>query len=399
MNVNGFPTYGIEIEYMIVDEESLDVRPIADRLLAKLNDGRIANEVVLPPLAVSNELPLHVIELKTDWPVPEVFPMAGAFHKGVAKLNGLLVEEGARLLPGGMHPWMAPERDTRLWPHGDREIYNAFDRIFDCRGHGWSNLQSSHLNLPFHDDASFAALHHAIRLVLPLLPAIAASSPVVDGQVASTLDRRLKVYRTNCAKLQTVTGEVIPEPVDSPREYHERILAPMYCEIAPHDPEGVLREEWLNARGAIARFDRNTIEIRVLDVQECAAADLAIHVAVSSLVRHLEKAAPLPQELLVALYEESVEVGFDAKVPGEYAALFGLQQARQISMRQLWEAILSGAILNGIPAEARKIVGFIVSHGSLAERILRSLNAVRGNLRNTYRQLANSLASGKPFFP
>ena len=29
-------------------------------------------------------------------------------------------------------------------------------------------------------------------------------------------------------------------------------------------------------RGAIARFERNTIEIRVLDIQECPAADLAI---------------------------------------------------------------------------------------------------------------------------
>jgi hypothetical protein len=31
----------------------------------------------------------------------------------------------------------------------------------------------------------------------------------------------------------------------------------------------VLRHEWVNARGAIARFDRSAIEIRVLDVAEC----------------------------------------------------------------------------------------------------------------------------------
>ena len=32
----------------------------------------------------------------------------------------------------------------------------------------------------------------------------------------------------------------------------------------------------MNSRGAIARFDRNAIEIRVIDVQECPKADLAI---------------------------------------------------------------------------------------------------------------------------
>ena len=40
-----------------------------------------------------------------------------------------------------------------------------------------------HVNLPFADDAQFARLHAAIRLVLPLLPALAASSPIAEGSV------------------------------------------------------------------------------------------------------------------------------------------------------------------------------------------------------------------------
>jgi hypothetical protein len=28
------------------------------------------------------------------------------------------------------------------------------------------------------------------------------------------------------------------------------VLAPMYAEIAPYDPAGTLRHEWLNSRGA-----------------------------------------------------------------------------------------------------------------------------------------------------
>ena len=71
----------------------------------------------------------------------------------------------------------------RLWPHENREVYDAFDRIFSCKGHGWANLQSMHINLPFADDAEFGRLHAAIRFLMPLMPGLTASSPVMDGVV------------------------------------------------------------------------------------------------------------------------------------------------------------------------------------------------------------------------
>jgi hypothetical protein len=57
-----FEVTGIEIEYMIVDRETLAVRPIADLVLGA--DG----ELELGSIACSNELVLHVIELKTNGP-------------------------------------------------------------------------------------------------------------------------------------------------------------------------------------------------------------------------------------------------------------------------------------------------------------------------------------------
>src|SRR5205823_168684 len=45
--------------------------------------------------------------------------------------------------------------------------------------------------------------------------------------------------------------------------------------------------DWVNARGAIPRFDRQTIEIRILDVQECPAADLAIHALIVTVLQAL----------------------------------------------------------------------------------------------------------------
>jgi hypothetical protein len=65
------------------------------------------------------------------------------------------------------------------------------------------------------------------------------------------------------------------------------VLGRIYRNLAPLDPAGALRHEWVNARGAIARFDRGSIEIRVLDVQECPAADLAISTAIVAVVEAL----------------------------------------------------------------------------------------------------------------
>src|SRR5439155_1542769 len=148
----------------------------------------------------------------------------------------------------------------------------------------------------------FARLHAAVRLVLPLLPAVAASSPIVNGSAAGLVDCRLEVYRTNAQALPTIAGEVIPETVASSHEYEARILDPMYREIARFDPEGVLRHEWLNSRGAIARFDRSAIEIRVVDTQECPQADMAIAAAAISAVKSLydERWSTLSQQQDVA---------------------------------------------------------------------------------------------------
>ena len=40
-------------------------------------------------------------------------------------------------------------------------------------------------------------------------------------------------------------------------------------------PNEELNAIWVNSRGAIPRFDRGSIEIRLMDIQECPAADLA----------------------------------------------------------------------------------------------------------------------------
>ena len=198
-----FEALGVELEYMIVDSGSLDVAAVADELLRAVA-GSYVGEIDMGAVSWSNELVAHVVELKTSQPAAALAGLADSFAEHVRRINGLLGPFGARLMPGGMHPWMDPEREMRLWPHDSSEIYRAFDRIFGCRGHGWANLQSMHLNLPFDGDEEFGRLHAAIRMVLPILPALAASSPVVEGRLTGLMDTRLEVYRTNSRRVPSV---------------------------------------------------------------------------------------------------------------------------------------------------------------------------------------------------
>lgn len=391
--------FGVELEYMIVDAESLDVRPITDRVLYEVA-GEYLTEFELGEISWSNELALHVIELKTSGPAADLEPLTSHFQDQVRRIDAILAPLGARLMPTAMHPWMDPFRELQLWPHEFNPIYETYNRIFDCRGHGWANLQSVHLNLPFADDEEFGRLHAAIRLLLPILPALAASSPVMDGQATGLADNRLEVYRYNSRQVRSVAGDVIPEPVFSHADYDREIFQKMYAEIAPFDTEGVVSHEWLNSRGAIARFDRNTIEIRVLDVQECPAADLAVCAVIIGVLKALteERWTSLREQqsfsvnqlsrLLVATIRDAELTTLDDP---NYLMQFGLQ-AESISAGDLWKHLVD-QVSGVIPRD--EALETILSEGTLSRRISRSLSAEPDSLKNVYRKLCDCLAEGR----
>lgn len=404
-----FDGFGVELEYMIVSNETLSVLPICDRVIHTVS-GTYDSEVEFGEIAWSNELALHVIELKTNGPAKSLTHLHTLFQDHVRRINEILEPFAARLMPTAMHPWMDPQRELKLWPHEYNAVYKSFNRIFDCRGHGWSNLQSVHLNLPYANDEEFARLHSAIRVLLPILPALAASSPFADGKFTGYFDTRLDYYRNNQRKIPSITGQVVPEPVESRGEYEMRILRPMYEAVAPFDTEGILQHEWLNARGAIARFDRQTIEIRLLDVQECPLADLAICTAVTAVLKRLveEKYSRFDEQQAVstdALSEIFINVlknADQAVIHDEtYLALFNITDCNRLSAVQLWSKILDGVMP---PATATHIetgapIAKIREEGPLARRIMDRVGSQpsRQQIYEAYGRLCDCLAGGKLF--
>src|SRR5690606_14959042 len=94
------------------------------------------------------------------------------------------------------------------------------------------------------------------------------------------------VYRKNCSRVPSVAGVVVPERVYT-EEGYQALLEGVYKDLKPYDPQGILAEEWVNARGCIARFDRGAIEIRLIDAQESPGQDVSVVAFVTSLVQAL----------------------------------------------------------------------------------------------------------------
>ncbi|MBO6940174.1 MAG: glutamate--cysteine ligase [Deltaproteobacteria bacterium] len=399
-----FEGYGIEIEWMTVAVLDRAVRPLAPMLLT--DRGVLRDERDRGPMGWSNELATHVIEVKTLDVPPSLDGLAARFQGEAKAINKKLAKVGGRLLGGGAHPTMNPHTDATLWEAGQSEIYTAYDRIFDCRGHGWVNLQSTHLNIAFDGDDELRRLHAAVRLVLPLLPGLAAASPYLEGKRQPFLDARLDTYRYNQARIPEIAGKVIPEPIQSGGDYHRRILAPMYAAIAPHDPEGLLAEEWLNSRGAIVRFDRMALEIRVLDCQESPAQDLAIAAAAVAVIRALAE-GKLPGGLnddastdrLAAHFWNAARHGSAATIDDEeYLACFGLSELWKPTLHELWRALLDR---HPVAAEHEAPLNRILRSGTLAERMVRRAGGEPSEamLVTLMAELSQCLAKGEAYLP
>lgn len=401
-----FEAFGIEMEYMIVDRASLAVRPVSDLLLRDADGGTDwVEDVEHGPIAWSNEIVAHLVELKTNGPAASLAGLGATFHADILEANRLLAKHDAMLLGTGAHPLMDPAVETHIWNHGGGEIYATYDRIFGCSGHGWSNLQSTHLNLPFADDEDFGRLHAAIRLVLPIIPALAASSPFLDGRFTGYLDARLETYRHNQARIPSLTGRVIPERLFSHAEY-ETLFERIARDIAPHDPDGVLDPLFLNSRGAIARFDRNAIEIRTIDIQECPDADIGVVAAIVAVLRRLVAEQDVswrvqqqwPEDLLADILLDVVKDGDQARLrDADYLRMLGLS-GRGMTVGAAWRELCEAAH-EDFDEAAHASLDRILAEGPLARRMLRVLGVApdRDALAGTCGELARCLADNRMF--
>lgn len=396
-----FERFGLELEYMIVSKDTEKVLPRVDAVLGKDENGENLSDVEHGPVGLSNELVSHVLEFKCAEPTASLEGWDKTFHKEILSANKKLATIGGELLPSAAHPFMDPMTETVLWPYDCGEIYEAYNRIFDCRGHGWANLQSTHLNISFCGDEEFGKLHAGIRLLLPLIPAIAASSPYLDSKFTGYMDARIETYRHNQEKIPSITGKVIPEAVFTESDYDKVIFDRIEKDIAPYDKEKLLNHFFLNSRGAIARFDRGAVEIRLVDIQECPKADVAIAEFEIAILKALadEKWASQKEQRafdtdnLVQILFEAVKEAENARIDDEnYLRLFGFQ-GKSARASDLLKHIFD-EVQTSISANSRAVLRDLLARGTLASALVGHLGKSpdRSDFVREYAKLARSLA-------
>ncbi|WP_434037730.1 glutamate-cysteine ligase family protein [Formosa sp. 4Alg 33] len=399
-----FDVYGIELEYMLVHQSDLKIAPIVDTLLTK-KKGKLTSDIVNGKIAWSNELVAHVVELKTNGPTKDLNGLASLFHENIKEINAILKPLQTKLLPTAAHPFMNPKTDTELWKHSYSEVYELYNRIFNCKNHGWSNVQSVHINLPFFDDKEFEKLHAAIRIVLPLIPGLSASSPVLEGKLTGFKDTRLEYYKTNQKEIPEMAGLVIPERVFTKLDYYATIFEPIKKAIKPFDTQNVLDHHFLNSRGAIARFDRNAIEIRLVDIQECPKADIAICALIIATLKLLvnKKLSSLAtqkrwvKEDLFVILDDAITHGETSVIKNlDYLNVFDIED--ETTIQNVWKHLYALAKPN-IHKSHYQAIETILNEGTLATRIERALknDCSQEQILGVYESLADCLENNTQF--
>jgi len=403
-----FEVAGLELEYPTVNED-LDVVALVEPAFRTIA-GRGTSDVELSDVGFSNEIADHVFEVKTLEPVRSLRDAEHAIVGGVRRFSEVLAREwNARLLPTAMHPWFDPHT-ARLWTRSGLRIYTTYAQIFDIRTHGWMNVHATHLNLPFGDERETMAMHTAAALLLPYLPALAASSPVHDGRLQPFADARLAWILMHQSRIPQTCGRIVPEHVPSFAAYRRDILQPMYAALDQYPNSEPIRHEFLNSRGAVLRFARRALELRVLDTQECVRMDVAISVfaraamrALTADVLHGNIEVP-DHDALVADFEDCVRDGSAAVVRAPH--LLGGCDEPCVGVRSVLRSLMDRAreVVSADEAPYLELVDRIIEQGSLSERLRARLlpfagddQLLRSELRVVYGELADCLVRNEPW--
>lgn len=388
---------GPEHEFSLVNE-NLRVLPIVDKVVKEVY-GRIVNFVDFGDFSFGKELQLHVLEVKSNKPFKSPRNFEEKMHAAVLSLDELLQKRyGARLLGTGMHPTLRLE-ETTVWPHRHRQIYEAFSRIFNLKQHGWLNIQSFQLNVPYSDEEKALQVHNLLANVCTYLPAIAASSPIYEDHFGDYVDNRLYFYMENQKEIPSITGSVVPEYAYSFKQYRKEVIEKYSSDLAKAGAhQCILNKEWVNSRGVILRFERKAVEIRVMDEQECIKSDVALSCFIRALLRGLmvENAPLMPTRLLTEDFKSVIKYGLNAKVKHPNGST-----ARQVCRHYLkiaWENATAEE-KDYLPLVERRI-----EQGNLAE-VIREKVQVRAQktdlneaIVDVYSKLLKSLIVNEPFF-
>jgi carboxylate-amine ligase len=244
-------TVGIEEEFSILDPHTLDLAPRFEEL-------RDAASTVDPALFahITGELISSEIEIISGAGA-DLTDALGRQRERRRALFALAGSRGAQLGATGTHPWA----DYREQPVIDTEHYRRVEE--DLKYVAWrNNTFSLHVHVGVRDIDRAVRVCDRLRPLLPLLLAVSANSPFLDGRLAGLHSARTQTFTRSfprCGVPHAFGGW------PAFRRYIELLIA-----------TGSIIEftqVWWSVR---PHFAYGTVEVRICDVQATAAESDAL---------------------------------------------------------------------------------------------------------------------------
>jgi glutamate---cysteine ligase / carboxylate-amine ligase len=364
-------TVGLEEEFAVLDAVTLDMVPRFEEL-RDAADGRLAE-------SISGELISSEIEIRSGRgdDLNDALSRQRDFRRA---LFALADRHGIALGAAGTHPWA----DFRAQPFIDTEHYR---RVADeLRYVAQRNSTFSlHVHVGVNDLERAVLVCDRLRDVLPLLLAVSASSPYLDGQDAGLHSARTQAFTKNFPRCG------IPDSYGGWRSYRE------YLELLIRTRSIVeYTQVWWSVR---PHLTFGTVEVRICDAQPSAAESEALAALIVACVlqtaRDIDEgvgAVDRPRRLLEENFWRAIRYGMDG-------AFIELDRGHEEPARTALERVLAWT------APARADHGLEVALPALnsAQRQRRALDG-GASLREVYADAVRETretyaASGEPVLP
>ncbi len=288
-------TVGVEEEFSILDPHTLELAPRFEELRELAGKDPVLAE------GVAGELISSEIEIISGAGV-DLEDALGKQRERRRRLFALADAHGAALGATGTHPWA----DYREQPIIDTEHYR---RVEDGLKYvAWrNNTFSLHVHLGVRDLDRAVRVCDRLRPVLPLLLAISANSPFLDGRDSGLQSARTQSFTKSFPRCG------IPDAFGGWRAYRE------YIEFLKRTSSIVeFTQVWWSVR---PHFSFGTVEVRICDAQATARESDALAglmvACVAQAVRDVDEGVPFtdqPPRMIEENMWRAIRFGLDGQL-------------------------------------------------------------------------------------
>jgi glutamate---cysteine ligase / carboxylate-amine ligase len=334
-------TVGIEEEFSILDPDTLELLPRFEQLY----DAAAASDALLYS-AITGELISGEIEIVSG---------AGAdLHDALARqrehrrrLFALAASQGVALGATGTHPWADYREQSIIQTEHYQRVEQGLKYV------AWrNNTFSLHVHVGVRDLDRAVCVCDRLREVLPLLLAVSANSPYLDGRDSGLQSARTQSFTKSFPRCG------VPDAFGGWRAYRE------YIELLLRTRSIVeFTQVWWSVR---PHFSFGTVEVRICDAQSTAQESEALaalmFACIAQAARDHDEGVPhddLPPRLIEENMWRAIRYGLDGR-------LLDLRRQQEYPAREAIERL--AAWTAPVRAEAGVELSFPERNGAQRQR-------------------------------